>query len=60
MDRHSTSSAMQRGPVIILLALFCTILWGTAYPAVKIGYELFAIDAASFYLQGFALLWQDL
>ena len=46
MDRHSTSSAMQRGPVIILLALFCTILWGTAYPAVKIGYELFAIDAA--------------
>lgn len=37
---------MQRGPVIILLALFCTILWGTAYPAVKIGYELFAIDAA--------------
>lgn len=46
MDRHSTSSAMRRGPVIILLALFCTILWGTAYPAVKIGYELFAIDAA--------------
>ncbi|MBQ2448793.1 MAG: DMT family transporter [Peptococcaceae bacterium] len=37
---------MRRGPVIILLALFCTILWGTAYPAVKIGYELFAIDAA--------------
>ena len=39
-------SFLQRGPVIILLALLCTILWGTAYPAVKIGYALFAIDAA--------------
>lgn len=38
---------LQRGPIIILLALFCTILWGTAYPAVKIGYELFAIDSAN-------------
>ncbi|MBR5319119.1 MAG: DMT family transporter [Peptococcaceae bacterium] len=42
MENH----ILQKGPVIILLALFCTILWGTAYPAVKIGYELFAIDAA--------------
>ena len=42
MDSH----ILQKGPVIVLLALFCTILWGTAYPAVKIGYELFAIDAA--------------
>ena len=38
---------LQRGPIIILLALFCTVLWGTAYPAVKIGYELFAIDSAN-------------
>ena len=40
MDAHM----MRKGPVIVLLALFCTILWGTAYPAVKIGYELFAIS----------------
>ena len=40
MDAHR----MQKGPVIVLLALFCTILWGTAYPAVKIGYALFAIS----------------
>lgn len=39
-------SFFQRGPVIVLLALLCTILWGTAYPAVKIGYNLFAIDIA--------------
>lgn len=41
MDKH----VLQRGPVIVLLALLCTILWGTAYPAVKIGYALFAIDS---------------
>lgn len=39
-------SFFQRGPAIVLLALLCTILWGTAYPAVKIGYNLFAIDIA--------------
>lgn len=47
--RHSKKvekSFFQRGPVIVLLALLCTILWGTAYPAVKIGYNLFAIDIA--------------
>ena len=37
---------LKRTPVVVLLALFCTILWGTAYPAVKIGYEIFAIDSA--------------
>ena len=44
--KQSITHTMQQGPVIILLALFCTMLWGTAYPAVKIGYELFAIEAA--------------
>ena len=34
---------LQKMPVIVLLAAFCTALWGTAYPAVKIGYELFGI-----------------
>lgn len=33
-------------PVVVLLAVFCTALWGTAYPAVKIGYELFGIGSA--------------
>jgi drug/metabolite transporter (DMT)-like permease len=31
--------------VIILLASFCCLLWGSAYPAVKIGYSLFNIAA---------------
>ncbi len=25
-------------------AVLCTLLWGSAFPGVKIGYELFAID----------------
>lgn len=41
------SKPLQRGPVIVGVALLCTLLWGTAYPAVKIGYELFAIDTSA-------------
>lgn len=26
------------------IAVICTLLWGTAFPAIKIGYELFKID----------------
>ena len=28
------------------LALFCCLLWGSAFPCIKIGYGLFAIDSA--------------
>ena len=28
---------------IILLAILCCLLWGSAYPAVKCGYEFFNI-----------------
>lgn len=31
---------------IILIALLCTFLWGSAYPFIKIGYKLFAIDTS--------------
>lgn len=27
------------------VAVFCTILWGTAFPCIKIGYELFRIES---------------
>lgn len=32
--------------VIAVLALFCCLLWGSAFPCVKIGYEWFAIEGA--------------
>ena len=36
---------LKRSPVILLLAIICTLLWGSAYPGVKIGYQLFGIGA---------------
>lgn len=32
-------------PVVFLAAFFCCFLWGSASPAIKIGYDLFAIGA---------------
>lgn len=33
--------------VVALCAIFCCVLWGSAFPCVKTGYRLFKIDAAS-------------
>ena len=30
---------------IMLLALLCCVLWGSAYPSIKVGYSLFNIDS---------------
>ena len=30
----------------VLLAIFCNVLWGSAFPFIKLGYRLFAIDSA--------------
>lgn len=32
--------------VVTVLALFCTALWGSAFPSIKTGYRLFEIDPA--------------
>ena len=31
----------------VLLAIFCNVLWGSAFPFIKLGYRLFAIDSSS-------------
>lgn len=36
---------------VILIALLCTILWGTACPAIKIGFELFEIGQNDIFTQ---------
>ncbi len=38
-------SFFRRSAVILLFAVLCTLLWGSAYPGVKIGYTLFQIPA---------------
>ncbi|MBF7097146.1 DMT family transporter [Alkalibacter mobilis] len=34
---------------VFILAVFCTLLWGSAFPAVKIGYELFEISQSDIF-----------
>jgi drug/metabolite transporter (DMT)-like permease len=33
-------------PVVVLSAVFCCVLWGSASPAIKIAYDLFKIEAS--------------
>ena len=33
--------------VVCICAIFCCVLWGSAFPCVKIGYKLFEIDQSS-------------
>lgn len=42
---------MQKTSVVWLGAMFCCALWGSAFPCIKIGYELFAIPADDVALQ---------
>ena len=37
---------LQKTAVVAVLACFCCFLWGSAFPSIKIGYELFHIDSA--------------
>lgn len=37
---------IQKTQVIAVLALFCCLLWGSAFPCVKIGYQWFSIEGA--------------
>lgn len=37
---------LKKEPVIVILAMICCLLWGSAFPCVKIGYALFGIDAS--------------
>ncbi len=41
-----SQNIFQRNSVIVALALLCCILWGSAFPCIKIGYKLFAIEGA--------------
>lgn len=39
----TTSSRLSNPVLASLLASLCAILWGSAYPSIKLGYELFAV-----------------
>ena len=33
--------------IVCICAIICCILWGSAFPCVKIGYKLFSVDTES-------------
>lgn len=43
-----------------ILALMCCALWGSAFPCVKIGYELFRIEGSGSQIlfAGYRFFWQ--
>lgn len=45
MDKVQQQFTRKRN--VIFFALLCTVLWGSAYPGVKIGYELFGLVNAN-------------
>ncbi|MBD7911551.1 MULTISPECIES: DMT family transporter [Clostridium] len=47
----STKSYFTKNINILYLAIICTLLWGSAYPAVKIGYKFFSITSDNIYGQ---------
>ncbi|MFQ9515691.1 MAG: DMT family transporter [Eubacterium sp.] len=36
---------LSKTPVVIMLAMVCCFLWGSAFPCIKIGYRLFGIES---------------
>lgn len=44
MDKNNR--IFQNKTTMILLSLFCCILWASAFPCIKIGYKLFGIESA--------------
>lgn len=39
----STTHLLSRPTALVLLASLCCLLWGSAFPAIKLGYEMFSI-----------------
>ena len=39
------SNLLKRTYIVCLLAMLCCFLWGSAFPCIKIGYEMFQIGS---------------
>ena len=42
-EKENQENFLQKGWAVCLLALVCCALWGSAFPSIKIGYQLFEI-----------------
>lgn len=44
-ENHKNNCIWKKPIVVMLVAIFCCALWGSAFPAIKMGYKWFAISA---------------
>ena len=44
---ESKKSSLSKPGVMLPLAVLCCLLWGSAFPVIKIGYRLFAVSSAN-------------
>ena len=43
---HEKATVMKKTPVVCLLAAFCCMMWGSAFPMIKIGYQTLGIASS--------------
>ena len=46
LKNHGQKHILQKSGIVLICALICTALWGSAFPCIKIGYQLFHIASA--------------
>lgn len=46
MNNIERSNVLENKIVVCLLAILCCLLWGSAFPSIKIGYRLFEIESS--------------
>ena len=51
--KTSKENILTKGWVVCILAVACCLLWGSAFPSIKIGYQLFQVDSADIAAQIF-------
>jgi drug/metabolite transporter (DMT)-like permease len=51
MFKLNTEKIFTNKKYIILLAILCTFLWGSAYPVIKLGYDIFEIQPKDSFLK---------
>lgn len=50
-DMNNKTSVLQKNLVVFALAMVCCLLWGSAFPCIKIGYQLFNISSSDTFTQ---------
>lgn len=51
MSKTKTKNLLSNGIIVFLLAAFCQLLWGSAFPMVKTGYKMFSISSSDSFSQ---------